>query len=62
MHEIKEEWENFLEDPDYEIIAPAIQAGLNNMYKWYRRATEDTPVYFICHGMISVSFSLSGIY
>ncbi|THU83685.1 hypothetical protein K435DRAFT_423995 [Dendrothele bispora CBS 962.96] len=49
MHEVKEEWENFLEDPTYEIIAPAIQAGLNNMYKWYRKVTEDTPVYFICH-------------
>jgi hypothetical protein len=50
MHEVKEEWENFLADEEYAIIAPAIQAGLNNMYKWYRKITEDTPVYFICHG------------
>ncbi|KAF5331491.1 hypothetical protein D9758_017616 [Tetrapyrgos nigripes] len=49
MHEVKEEWEEFLESPTYEIIAPAIQAGLDSMYKWYRRVTEDTPVYFISH-------------
>ncbi|KAF5320223.1 hypothetical protein D9758_017607 [Tetrapyrgos nigripes] len=49
MHEVKAEWKNFLYDPKYNIIAPAIQAGLDSMYKWYRKVTEDTPVYFICH-------------
>jgi hypothetical protein len=61
MHEVKEEWEELLEDAAYEVIAPAIQAGLNNMYKWYRKVTEDTPVYFICHGLGFASFLLEQV-
>ncbi|KAF5347190.1 hypothetical protein D9758_011073 [Tetrapyrgos nigripes] len=49
MYEVKLEWEQFLEDSTYDVIAPAIQAGLNSMYKWYRKVTEDKGVYFICH-------------
>ncbi|KAF5365481.1 hypothetical protein D9758_010865 [Tetrapyrgos nigripes] len=49
MHEVKVEWEKFLDNDAYKIIAPTIQAGLNSMYKWYCKITEDTPVYFICH-------------
>ncbi|KAF5371781.1 hypothetical protein D9758_003569 [Tetrapyrgos nigripes] len=49
MHEVTGEWENFLNNDDYTVIAPAIQAGLNNMYKWYCTITEDTTVYFIAH-------------
>ncbi|KAK7437565.1 hypothetical protein VKT23_018463 [Stygiomarasmius scandens] len=49
MHEVKAEWEKFLNNASYSVIAPAIQAGLNSMYKWYKKVTEDNPVYFICH-------------
>jgi hypothetical protein len=45
-------WEELVKDTAYEPIRPALQAGLHNMRKWYRSAV-DSPIYFICHGMIS---------
>ncbi|KAF5346279.1 hypothetical protein D9757_014839 [Collybiopsis confluens] len=41
-------WEQLLGDPEYLPVAPALQAGLHNMQKWYQSAV-DSPIYFICH-------------
>ncbi|KAE9389499.1 hypothetical protein BT96DRAFT_399375 [Gymnopus androsaceus JB14] len=41
-------WEELLADANYAPVAPALQAGLYNMKKWYCTAI-DSPIYFICH-------------
>lgn len=42
-------WEEMAKDPQYSIIADAINAGLENMLKWYR-ACDETSIYFVAHG------------
>lgn len=49
------EWEELLEDEDYEPVHGALQAGISLLEKYYRRA-DDTDVYFIAHGMLQYCF------
>jgi hypothetical protein len=44
------EWEELLDDQDYEPVHGALQAGISLLEKYYRRA-DDTDVYYIAHGM-----------
>jgi hypothetical protein len=45
------EWEELLDDRDYEPVHGALQAGISLLEKYYRRA-DDTDVYYIAHGML----------
>ena len=51
-------WENMANNPKFEVVEDAIQAGLKNLGKWYRKVDE-TDVYFICHGMLLLNQWLS---
>ncbi|KAM6491093.1 hypothetical protein JOM56_013332, partial [Amanita muscaria] len=42
------EWEDLLEDPDYEPVHEALRAGIGLLEKYYHRA-DDTDAYFISH-------------
>ena len=42
-------WKELLENERYSPVHGALEAGLANMAKWYRKAT-DTSIYFISHG------------
>jgi hypothetical protein len=44
-------WENMANDPKFQVVEDAIQAGLKSLGKWYRKV-DDTDVYFICLGML----------
>src|SRR3954454_1567176 len=44
-------WENMANDPKFQVVEDAIQAGLKNLGKWYQKV-DDTDVYFICLGML----------
>jgi len=44
------EWEELLDNDEYEPVHGALQAGISLLEKYYRRA-DDTDVYFIAHGM-----------
>ena len=56
------EWEELLEDIEYEPVYGALQAGILLLEKYYHRA-DNTDVYFIAHGtqhiIISISFLLT---
>jgi hypothetical protein len=43
------EWEDLLDDVEYEPVHDALKAGITLSEKYYRRA-DDTDVYFIAHG------------
>ena len=43
------EWEDLLDDVEYEPVHDALKAGITLLEKYYRRA-DDTDVYFIAHG------------
>ena len=43
------EWEDLLDDVEYEPVHDALKAGISLLEKYYRRA-DDTDVYFIAHG------------
>jgi hypothetical protein len=43
------DWEDLLEDPEYEPIHHALHAGITLLEKYYRRA-DNTDAYFISHG------------
>ena len=42
------EWEDLLDNTEYEPVHEALQAGINLLEKYYHRA-DDTDVYFIAH-------------
>ena len=42
-------WEELQENERYMPIHEALTAGLANMAKWYRKAS-DTSIYFVSHG------------
>ena len=44
------EWEDRLDNEEYEPVHDALSAGLKLLEKYYRRA-DDTDAYFIAHGM-----------
>ena len=45
------EWEDLLENPEYEPVHSALQAGISLLEKYYHQS-DDTDVYFIAHGML----------
>lgn len=53
------EWEDLLDDDEYEPVHHALRAGIALLEKYYRRA-NNTDVYFIAHGK-SDQFVLSFI-
>ena len=44
------EWEELIENKEYELVHVALQAGISLLEKYYHHA-DDTDVYFIAHGM-----------
>ena len=49
LERLQSEWEALLDDAEYEPVHHALEAGLKNMQKWYRK-TDDTSIYFVSHG------------
>jgi hypothetical protein len=49
------EWEDRLENDEYEPVHNALRAGIKLLEKNYRRA-DDTDAYFISHGTWSLKF------
>jgi hypothetical protein len=47
---LHETWTNMAGASKFDALSVAINSGLNNLSKWYRK-TDDTDVYFICLGM-----------
>jgi hypothetical protein len=47
-------WENMAAQDKFEPIKDAIEAGLRNIVKWYRR-TDETSIYFVAHGSVACS-------
>ena len=50
------EWEDRLEQAEYEPVHDALRAGIKLLEKYYRRA-DDTDVYFIAHGMMHTAMN-----
>lgn len=48
IEKLMSQWEQMAKKPKYAPLKHAIQAGLENMYKWYRK-TDDSSAYFIAH-------------
>ena len=46
---LQSKWEELLNNERYKPVHEALEAGLRNMAKWYRKAS-DTLIYFISHG------------
>jgi hypothetical protein len=46
---MQEAWENMAVHKKFEDVQEAIEAGLANIQKWYRKV-DDTDAYFICLG------------
>jgi hypothetical protein len=51
MELLMSEWEDLIDDPEYEPVREGLQAGVKLLEKYYRR-TDDTDVYFNAHGKI----------
>jgi hypothetical protein len=49
MERVMSRWEAMAGDNKYRLVKHAIEAGLANLIKWYRK-TDETSVYFIAHG------------
>ena len=58
LEKVQSSWEALLENHEYQPVNHALEAGLQNMRKWYRK-TDDTSIYFISHGNESDPFSSS---
>ena len=48
-----ESWTNMSEHPKFDEMSDALNAGIKNLDKWYRKI-DDTDVYFICLGKCSI--------
>lgn len=55
------DWEDLLDNPEFEPVHHALRAGIRLLEKYYRRA-DDTDAYFISHGMYPSAYLLSIIY
>ncbi|KAJ7450600.1 hypothetical protein FB451DRAFT_1186706 [Mycena latifolia] len=53
VHEVLQCWIDMAALPKFADMAPSIEAGLENIAKWYRK-TDDTDVYFICLGTLNL--------
>ena len=45
------EWEELIDNPEYEPVCEGLQDGVKLLEKYYQR-TDDTDVYFNVHGKI----------
>jgi hypothetical protein len=50
---MQDAWENMAKHDRFEEVHAAIDAGLENLRKWYRKV-DDTDAYFICLGSLLV--------
>jgi hypothetical protein len=48
LEQLMSEWEDLLNNVEYEPVHHALRAGITLLEKYYRRA-DDTDVYFIAH-------------
>ncbi|PPR02389.1 hypothetical protein CVT24_002051 [Panaeolus cyanescens] len=48
LEKLMSDWDDMINDPKYAPIKHAIQAGVDNMVKWYRK-TDESSIYFIAH-------------
>lgn len=48
LEKLQSDWEDLLNDDEYEPVHHAIETGLKNVQKWYKE-TNDTSMYFISH-------------
>lgn len=55
---LQSKWEGLCDDPSYAPVKHALEAGLKNMKKWYKK-TDETSIYFISHGKYVISQLLS---
>ena len=51
-------WTELKNDPGYDIVRTALDAGIKNMKKWYQ-SVHATPIYFITHGACIVMMCFS---
>lgn len=49
IEKVQSDWEGHCLNAVYAPVKHALEAGLKNMSKWYRKA-DDTSIYFISHG------------
>jgi hypothetical protein len=52
LEKLQSTWEHLSVKPEYDPVKDALEASLKNMEKWYRK-TDDTSIYFVCHGIVS---------
>ena len=50
LKQLQTEWETLCDDDKYFPVKHALDAGLENMAKWYWKM-DDTSIYFISHGI-----------
>ena len=55
IEKVQSDWESRSLNPVYAPVKHALEAGLKNMSKWYRKA-DVTSIYFISHGMYAFFF------
>jgi hypothetical protein len=53
MELLMSEWEDLLDEPEFEPVHHALRAGIALIEKYYRR-TDDTDAYFIAHGQFCI--------
>jgi hypothetical protein len=51
---MQEAWENMAKHEKFDEVSGAIEVGLENLRKWYRKV-DDTNAYFICLGELMLS-------
>jgi hypothetical protein len=61
IEKVQSRWESCCLDPVYAPVKLALEAGLKNMSKWYRKA-DDTSIYFISHGMCTIIWRPTTLY
>jgi len=61
MELLMSEWEDLLDDQEYEPVHDALRAGISLLEKYYRRS-DDTDVYFIAHGKYYQQYCLTFYY
>lgn len=49
------DWEDLLDNDEFEPVHDALRAGIKLLEKYYRRA-DDTDVYFISHGLYASNY------
>ena len=57
LKRLQSEWETLCDDDKYFPVKHALDAGLKNMAKWYRK-TDNTSIYFISHGIVFLFFMI----